>query len=316
LNEPALSVIVAATDSAVAVARTVASLLGPHDGARLEIVVVAAADRIRPPGDPTGVRWIAAEGGAGVPRLRRLGLDHATAPIVVFTEDSCRFDLGWAESWLEAFEDPALAAATGVVEPSMGNAACDWAVFFCEYAPFLSGRRPTRLAGNHFGMRRSICDRIDGAEIHEMALPGAASRTIAFVPARADHVRRYALCEAIGDRLRFGFAFGRLRARGQSLPLRAAGWLAGPAILAVQAARLTWIVLRLGRFVDRYFEILPVTLALLAAWSVGEWLGWVSAPIHPASDRRRHETGDRPAARRPVRDRSRRRRCTTSPGPA
>jgi hypothetical protein len=316
LNEPALSVVVAATDSAAAVERTVASLLGPHGLARPEIVVVAAVDRIRPSDDRSGVRWIAAEAGAGVPRLRRLGLDHATAPIVVFTEDSCRFGLGWAKSWIHAFDDPALGAATGVVEPSMGDAAWDWAVFFCEYAPFLQGRRPPRLAGNHFGMRRSIRDRIDGGEIHETALPGVVCGPIAIVPAPAEHVRRYALREAIGDRLRFGFEFGRLRARGQSLPYRAAGWLAGPAILAVQAARLSWIVLRPGRFVDRYLEIVPLTLALLAAWSVGEWLGWVSAPVRPAPARRRRETGDRPAARRPVRDESRRRRCTTSPGSA
>jgi hypothetical protein len=311
-----LSVIVAASDSTAAVARTVASLRGPHERAGLEIVIVAAADRIAPRDDLPGVRWIAAEAGAGVPRLRRIGLDHATAPVVVFTEDSCHFGLGWAKSWLDAFDDPTIAAATGVVEPSMGDAVWDWAVYFCEYAPFLAGGRPTRLAGNHFGMRRSICNRIDGAEIHETAIPGAVSGPIATVPARADHVRRYALREAIGDRLRFGFAFGRLRARGQSLPLRAASWLAGPAILAVQAARLTAIVLRLGRFVDRYFEILPVTLALLTAWSVGEWLGWMSATVRPAAARRRHEREDRLAGQRPVRGRSPRPRCTRPPGSA
>jgi hypothetical protein len=316
LNEPSLSVVIAATDSARAVTGTVASLLSGHDPDRLEILVVAAPEQIRPRDDLPRVRWIASEPGAGVPRLRRHGLDQAHAPVVVFTEDSCRFGPEWAEGWIVAFDDPAVVAATGTVEPSMGDRAWDWAVFFCEYAPFLAGRSPERLAGNHFGIRRSIRDLIDGDEIDETAVPGAVSGAIRIVPAHTEHVRNYALREAIGDRLRFGFAFGRLRARGQSFPLRAAAWLAGPAILAVQAARLTGIVLRLGRFMDRYVEILPLTLALLTAWSVGEWLGWVSAPYPPARARRRRERAARPAARRPVRGVSRRRGCTTAPGSA
>ena len=99
------------------------------------------ADRIDPVLAPEGVRWLAAEPGAGVPRLRRLGLDAARAPVVAFTEDSCRLGPGWVEAWLQAFRDPLVPAATGPVAPAMGDSALDWAVFFCEYAPFLpSGR--------------------------------------------------------------------------------------------------------------------------------------------------------------------------------
>ena len=318
---PALSVVIAATDSAGAVERTVASLLGQRDAARLEVLVVAARDRIASRVNRPGVRWIAAEAGAGVPRLRRLGFDHAGAPIVVFTEDSCQFGPDWAGRWIEAFTGRPIAAATGPVEPILGASGWDWAVFFCEYAPFLAGRRPVtgppaRLAGNHFGLRRSVRDAIDGAEIHETEVSGALPAPLALVPARAEHVRRYSVREAIGHRLRFGFEFGRLRARGQSLPLRAVGVLAGPAILAVQAARLTAVVLGRGRYLDRFAESLPITLALLTAWSVGEWLGRMSAPRRPAPARRQRGRADPPPARPTGRSGWRRPRCTAGPASA
>ncbi len=155
--------VIAASDSAGAVARTVASLAleGWSDPARFEVIVAAARDRIDPEAALERVRWLTAEAGAGVPRLRRLGLDAGAAPLVAFTEDSCRLGPIWVDAWRQAFHDPRVQAATGPVAPAMGDSPLDWAVFFCEYGPFLpSGRAglgpPGRLAGNNFAIRRGL----------------------------------------------------------------------------------------------------------------------------------------------------------------
>ncbi len=265
---PDLSVVVAASDSAEAVARTLASLSRQRGKERAEII-------------------IADEAGTGVPRLRRIGFDRATAPVVVFTEDSCVFGPDWLDSWRRAFDDPCTQAATGPVLPDMGDSPLDWAVFFCEYAPFFPDEQdqtpPTRLAGNNFAARRSALAPRLRDEIHESevahALAGRAGGLTRLANARAWHVRRYSLREALGDRLRFGHQYGRFRARSWPSPARLACFFAGPTILGVQAARLTRLMLARPRYLGRFLESLPITLALLSAWSVGEWLGWLTAPL-------------------------------------
>jgi hypothetical protein len=282
-----LSVIVAASDSGPAVARTVASLRSQVTLDRFEILVVAALDRIAPIEPSPGVRWVAAEPGSGVPRLRRLGLDRAQGPIAAFTEDSCLFDPDWVAGWMGSFEDRAIAAATGPVEPAMGDAALDWAVFFCEYAPFLRQHAPragppARLAGNNFAIRVTGWATLEQTEIHEADVHRELSQggaTIAeAVEALARHVRRYTWREAVWDRLRFGLEFGRLRARRHSRIVNAGALFAGPAIFAVQLGRLAAVVATGRRHPRRFLASLPITLVLLSAWSLGESLGWMWGP--------------------------------------
>jgi hypothetical protein len=321
---PALSVVIAASDSAEAVARTVASLVDPCGSAgRVEIIVAAALDRIEPRAVPPGVRWVAAPEGTGVPRLRRLGLDHASAPLVAWTEDSCVLAPGWSAGWRAAFDDPRVQAATGPVEPAPGDAPRDWAVFFCEYAPFLrrgpGSESPTpavRLAGNNFAARRSEVEGLGRDDIHESDVARGLATLVLADAAEVRHVRRYTWREAISDRLRFGASYGRLRARDLPSALRGAGLLAGPAILLVQVARLGALMLARRRHLGRFVECLPITLALVTAWSVGEWLGWIGAVLHPPVACRRRETGVRRRARPPGRRGSPPARCRPVRPPA
>src|SRR5262249_4398410 len=148
-----------------------------------------------------------------------------------------------AEAWIDAFLDPSLRAATGPVEHGDGGTAVDWAVFFCEYAPFLDSDRavvPARLAGNNFALRKQRDDIVGGT--HESAATRQAIRRgerLATAPAaRARHVRRYAAREALRDRLRFGFEYGQLRAAGWTPGPRFLACCAGPAIVLSQVARL------------------------------------------------------------------------------
>lgn len=306
-NPLPLSVVVAATDSPRALARTLASLAGP-DAGRVEVVVVDGfgSDGADP---PPGVRRVAAPIGSGVPRLRRLGLEAATGVIVAFTEDSCVAAPGWGVAWIAAFADPSIAAGSGPVEHDAGSSALDWAVVFCEYASFLPPSppgSPSRLAGNNFAVDRELALRLTDEKVHETALLAAIHRaggTVRTVEGAAvRHVRRFGPGEAIGDRLRFGLEFGRLRARDDSPIARLAGLLAGPAIFGVQAGRLVRAVFRNRRHLVPFARSLPITLALLAAWSVGESLGWTLGPIRrpepidPAREAARRDGASRRAS--------------------
>lgn len=299
-----MSVIIAASDSMTAVERTVASLRAQVTPHRFEILVAAASDRLSRLEPEPGLRLVVAEPGTGVPRLRRLGLARACGTIAVFTEDSCVFEPGWINGWIHAFRPPAVAAATGPVEPAMGNSALDWAVFFCEYAPFLQASHPqtaspARLAGNNFAARIAHGLGLDRPEIQESDLHRTLSQSRAPIveaeAALAWHVRRYSWREAFGDRLRFGLEFGRLRRSRHSRWVNIAAGLAGPAIFLVQAFRLARLMAHADRHRRRFLASLPITLGLLMAWSVGESLGWagVPGPRRPV-DSAGERTGQRP----------------------
>ena len=333
---PHLSIVVAATDSPLAVERVLKALEGQADG-RIEVLVVGAFRLPLPSGSVQsfsplplgeggrrggrGQRIIAAPG-SGVPRLRRIGLEAARGRVVALTEDSCLAEPGWVEAWLSAFADPSLVAASGAVELDEEAPTLDRAVVFCEYAPFLPptpAGPPRRLAGNNFAVLREVALRTSEAELHEVALLAAILReggSVRIVEgATVRHVRRFGWREAFGDRLRFGFEFGRLRTIGLSPIARRAGFFAGPAIFAVQAARLSSTILRNRRHLGRFVRALPITLALLAAWSLGEWAGWCLGP--PARDRpasrRRRGTGGRTLEPRPDPADSTRSGCKPAP---
>lgn len=291
---------IAASDSTSSVARTLASLARQGNPGRVEVIVAAGSDLSPPDGLGPGVRWIEAPAKTGVPRLRGLGLGAARAPVVAFSEDSCVFAPGWCDAWIEAFADPRLDAATGPVEPDMGDSFVDWAVFFCEYAPFLGGQGESlsRLAGNNFAVRVDP-GRDRDAEVHETEVYLEVSGRDALIHevdlAIVYHVRRYAFGRSFAERLAFGFDYGRLRAVRQHPSSRIPAVFAAPAIAAVQIARLLAVVVSRRRCVGRLVTSLPLIVGLLSAWSLGESLGWALGPRKsPPSGRPRGRGGQSP----------------------
>jgi hypothetical protein len=280
-----LSVVVAASWSAEAAGRTVASI-GATDG--VEVIVASDPIRVAPGPLPDGVPWVVGERGDGVPRLRRVGADAARGRVVAFVEDACVVGPGWAGAIRSGFRDGDCLAATGPVLQGVGASATDWAVYFAEYAPFagpigpLPGgwgtaeARPTRLAGINFAcLRESIGP---SATIREAGLSTRLSGSIRWLEgASVHHSRHYSIAGAIADRWRFGREFGRERWEDRPGRLRWLGPAAAPAILAVQLGRLIHCLARDRSLRKPALASCPQTLALLMAWSAGEALGWAGA---------------------------------------
>ncbi len=298
-----IAVVIAATDSVEAVERTLASLGSCR--------VIVAYDPSRVDGSRLACAVVAGPPGADAHRLRRIGMSSVPESVVAFTEDSCILSRGWLEAWRSAFADPSLAAATGPVEHLRGGSALDEAVFLCEYAPFLGGGvSSSRLAGNNFAVRARALD-LALTDIHESEVARSSGRVGFVAGASVLHARRYRLGPAIEDRLRFGFRYGRHRAASSSDSRRAIYVALGPAILASQIARLAWTLARKRRGGPALALGGVLTLALLAAWSVGEWLGWVMGAGR-LDARKPGGTAVRTRERRPVRHSSARPRCRGS----
>lgn len=322
-----LSVIIAASWSAEAARRTVASI-GEDCG--IEILVASDPSRVAPIALPGAARWVAGEAGADVPRLRRVGADAARGRVIAFVEDACEVGPGWAGAMSSAFRDGACLAVAGPVVQGEGASATGWAVYLAEYAPFAGnggrspapphpdpppsggrgpevGRRilhpppswggavaqPTRLAGINFACRREAL--VSSPEIREAELSLRLAGSIRRVDgATVRHTRHYRFREALADRWRFGRTYGRDRWSDRPGPLRRLGLAAAPAILAIQLARLAACIARSPGLLRPALTSSPKTLALLTAWSLGEALGWAEA--RPPSSRRRGTAAPPPAS--------------------
>ena len=281
-EKPRLSVVIAASDSADAVASCLDSLgaINPH----IEVIVAFASGRMVLGDLGRKVIRVPCPPRSDVHLLRKLGFDRSRGECVVFTEDSERLGRGWIDGWSDFVKNPGISAATGPVEPGSRLSLVDWAVFFCEYAPFvppMRGATPSRLAGNNFGVRREVVEHnpanqrgIRESDIHR-TIAARGGIIVYASSAIVRHLRVYSLAEAICGRLRFGFDFGAASGKGWRPHHRLIRIALGPLALASQVGRLVWTLLRKRRLGGNFVEAAPLTVALLTAWSVGEWLGWL-----------------------------------------
>jgi hypothetical protein len=230
-------------------------------------------------------RFLSAPPGTSVFRLRSMGVDQASGPLVAMTEDHCTFAPGWLNA-LRAGMRNGRAIVGGPVESGLSGRAYDWALYLCEYAahmpPLADGPVPA-LSGVNVAYDRRLLLGCRGvwqeafyenevhdalrAQGHGLHRSGTASVTSHLsLPLRA----------AAAHLFRGGRRYGRHRRARASAPLRVVrpiGALALPALL-------TWRVLRVvtARRPERLgitARGLPGIVALHSAWSAGEALGYL-----------------------------------------
>lgn len=286
METPRISVVVASFRSLDLVAQGLASLRPQCTRLGAELILVRAT---REPaavlaGVATGCRIVLAPADADVPRLRGAGLAQARGEWVALTEDHCVADPGWLDALVNA-GDPDIQVLGG----SMGNAKrermTDCGAFFSEYGffganqPRTAAGAPPPVTGANVAYHRSVV-----AEVAAWASNGswenvihdrlhAAGRRFRLVPAaRIRQNLSYRLAAFCRDRFEHGRDYAATRAHRLPPWRRAALVTATPALPALLAARV-------ARLVDReerrdFRRALPATLTFLAAWSIGEAVGY------------------------------------------
>lgn len=231
----------------------------------------------------TGCRIIPAPADANVPRLRGLGLAQAGGEWVALTEDHCVADPGWLDALLKAGEPE-----VQVLGGSMGNAkrdrATDCGAFFSEYGFFgangsYAAGGPPLVTGANVAYHRSVVAKVatwatDGSwenVIHDR-LHDAGHRFRLVPAARVRQNLSYRLAPFCRDRFEHGRDYAATRARGLPFWRRAALMAATPVLPALLAARVARLVDREER--REFQRALPMTLTFLAAWSIGEAVGY------------------------------------------
>lgn len=231
-----------------------------------------------------GVRLVPAGDGANVPRLRGVALQAAAgAGWVALTEDHCLV----ARDWIQELER-AIGGDTEVVGGGMGNAQSgptEWAAYFSEYGFFAStrataaGAAPSLTGANvAYGprVRGRVAEWASGGVwenvIHER-LAGEGVR-MRFAPrARVLQNALYRFLPFCRDRYDHGVDYARDRlaqSGGAGRWLRLASVPVLPFLLTLRVARAA-----AREDASSFVRALPTTFAFLAAWSVGEGIGYL-----------------------------------------
>lgn len=161
-TSPLLSVALLAQEAFATIARTVSHLAAQSEAPHIELLILAAKpDALHI--DTNAVRAFhsvrvlptSLERGSGA--ARALAVREAAAPVVVFAEDHCFPEVGWAGALLKAHEGP-WAAVGPVVSNANPTTTVSWADYLMGYGPWITpGRSGERehLPGHNSSYKRA-----------------------------------------------------------------------------------------------------------------------------------------------------------------
>lgn len=281
-----LAVIVTSYDSHAVLRKGLASLT-----AQPEIAEIVVADCS--PQDPgellgaefPGVRFLHFSEKRVVPVLRWSALGLTSAPLIGALESRCVAAPDWARRIVEAHDDaPSAPAIGGPVAPGSTASAFELGLYFCEYGafapPVVEGPAPA-LSGANLSYKRSDLqaeqDYLDSGRwetfLHNQWL--AEGRELRLCGATIEFHNTMAPGVALRQRFHYGrgYAAERVEAeRGARRWLYAAFCALLPELLTLRMARGAFAKGMGGLFA----RALAWTLLLNAAWSAGEFVGYVA----------------------------------------
>jgi hypothetical protein len=288
LGVPDLSVVIASVNGWKVLGPTLDALDGQPERPFMEVIVVEAVggdvrDRLRLR-DPL-VEVIEAER-QPIPKLRHQGVRKARGKIVAILEDHGTVSEDWAASILEAHKGP-WAAVGGAVENGK-RGLVNWAVYFCEYTPYMKPvpeGEAVDLPGNNIAYKRPHLMR------HAHVLADGKWESWINDQLRADgvtlastnsvvvhHIKTFRLVYFITQRFHFARSYAGMRRVDQSLMKRLVYGFGSLALPALLMARVTRTVLRKRRHLGQFLLASPLVALFLTVGALGEMIGYLIGP--------------------------------------
>ncbi|MBN2416037.1 glycosyltransferase [bacterium] len=218
---------------------------------------------------------------------RNVAVAHSRAKVIAFLDADCTAAPDWIMQIERAHAGPCEAAG-GTIANSEPATLTGWASYFCEFSRYVPGTPPgviADMAGANLSLKRAILKQygpfIGGTYASDSAFNARlaeAGVTIRFIPEiRIEHrsistVRRFLTHE---------FVHGRAYARVRVSHLNFTRWqkMVYPWVfLLITAKRFLEISLRVvknRRFLVHFITALPLILAGLTVWSLGESAGYL-----------------------------------------
>ena len=290
---PHVSVVVASNRSRTLLDDCLAALLDQCERARAELIVARDDDEegLRAIAEAyPSIRLVAVKRGASIPELRGAGMRVATGDIVMLTEDHCVPGPRWVEELCLGVDSVAEIAGGGM-DNAQRERAIDWAAYFSEYGLFATTRSdtdgPMQLTGANVAYHRSIVDDVvawasagewENVAHERLRARGSSMHFVESAPVYQN--KSYEFWDFCRDRYEHGRDYARTRLveeRGARRWLLTAITPLLPVVIVSRVARAA-APTRWAAFV----RALPVTLAFVTAWSVGEAVGYIKGPARAA----------------------------------
>jgi len=281
----ALTVVVAALDSAPDVGRCLRAIASQVAGRPIEILLVAnpaharAADAARAIPEVTLV--VAPIAGL-VPDLWALGIQHARGVIIAVTISGCVPAPGWIDAMLDAHRGSDAAVGGPIVQDARAGFA-DWAVCFTRYGayfPPLPATAVPEVPGDNGSYKHdALAPDLDAIarmgfwEVEVNAALRSRGASLRMDPRMTvTHTHSYGVAAFCRQRWIHGRRFGAERAARLGLGARLARVAAAPVTLAVMLARAGGHARRAGS-TGRFVMAAPIVTLFYAAWLAGESAG-------------------------------------------
>lgn len=290
-KQPELSVVVFTVDNFESIRSLVRTIAAQSGRERMELVLVCPSE------EELGLDPDAITGFADVQVIdigpfntvhapRVAGVRHATAPVVVFTEDHCFPGPGWAEALLEAHQGPwaAVGPIIGLANPRHHRA---WASYFIQYGHWAfstadAGGEQDDVAGHNSSYKRDVLLAYGGdldklmvfeSVLHE-DLRARGHRLYVEPRARAYHAFITKLKPYTVEYYAMGRRFAATRLQRWSLARRLLYLLGSPLIPFVRMARILPMIRRFGWQRELMPGVLPSLFLGLVASGFGEMMGY------------------------------------------
>lgn len=285
---PDVTVVVVAICSAPQLRRSLEALEAQDAGQGFEVIVAAdhrmkGVEALAP--EFPGVVFLSREGCNTPIELTTLGLNAARGERIILTEDSCVARPDWL-SQITATPWEGRAAVGGVVEPTPGISPAMWGFcyvdFFRYMRPVADGPAPSLSVCNvayHASHLQAVADNWrDG--FHETVINGALAERFGplwICPAAEVRVRRHVtFADAVYERYAFGRLFGATRIARDGPGRRLYYAALSPALPFLLMARMAAKAKQDAALMRLFVRSLPAIAVMVAAWSWGEWLGYVT----------------------------------------
>lgn len=287
-ESPDLTVVVASVNGLRVLESTLDSLDDLPERGRIEVVVVetvggATREHLRNRKCPVVVVESPRQ---PIPRLRYQGVTRAKGEVVAILEDHTRVDRGWAASLLKTLQGP-WGAVGGPVENGKGG-LINWAVYFCEYAPYMAPLvegESADLPGNNIAYKRPHLLRharvLDEGKweswindrLRADGVPIAATNAMV-----VSHIKPFRLGYFLNQRFHFARSYAGMRRTDQSWIKRLVYGVGSLALPALLTARVTRTVLAKRRNLARFALVSPLVVLFLTTGALGEMIGYLIGP--------------------------------------
>lgn len=288
--EPLISVIIPSVNGLTALVECLDCLRAQDGAIAAEVLVVDRCGelvrevlRTRYP----EVRVFPVEDQPSIPAMRALAIAQARGRVVAIIEDHCMAHPRWYQTIARA-HGAGHQAVGGPVENGSTERVVDWAVFFCEYARFMTpvprGVVP-EIPGNNSAYDRRVLDRLGpelGAEVWESFLHAKLrAHGVAFYcdpEMIVYHKKSFGFGYFLSQRYHYSRSFAGMRMDGAPW-WRRAGYAGATALLpGLLLGRIATVVIRKGGHGRQFLLSLPSLCTFLVSWAIGEGIGALFGP--------------------------------------